>query len=129
MKPSPGRERARQAGAQQADRDADLAAGRAGQELAERDDIGIGCLVEPAAARDELVAEIAEMRDRAAEGGQAEPQEDEEDPPRAVGEVMSGMPVTTVIADALYCFCGRKSWLAKGELFGIWITIMPTLAL
>ena len=44
-------------------------------------------------------------------------------------EVVSDVPVTAVIAGALYCFCGRKSWFAKGELFGTWMTIMPTLAL
>jgi len=62
----PGGERARQTGAQDADRDADLAARWAGQKLAQRDDVGERRLVEPSAARDKLGAEIAEMRDRSA---------------------------------------------------------------
>ena len=51
-----------------------LAGRRAGQELIERDQVDIGLLVEPFAARDEFLAEIAEMRDRAAEAGHAEAQ-------------------------------------------------------
>ena len=49
-----------------------LAAGRTGQELRQRDQVGVGLLVEPFAALDEFVVEIAEMRDRAAEARQAE---------------------------------------------------------
>ncbi len=71
----PRREGAGQAGAEQAQRDADLAAGRPRQKLAERDDIDIAALVEPFAARDELGAEISEMRHRAAEARHAQPQE------------------------------------------------------
>jgi hypothetical protein len=56
-----------------------LAARRARQELAERDEIAEGPLVEPAAPHDELNAEIAEMGDRAAEAGQAELREDAQD--------------------------------------------------
>jgi NAD(P)-dependent dehydrogenase (short-subunit alcohol dehydrogenase family) len=63
-------------GAQHADRDRDLAARGPGQKLAQRDDVGEGRLVEPFAPCDELAAVIAEMCDRAAERGQAEPQED-----------------------------------------------------
>src|SRR5262249_56048838 len=46
---------------------------------AERDQIGVALVVEPAAAVDELFAKIAEMRHRPAEGGQPEPQERGED--------------------------------------------------
>ena len=63
------------AGAHQADREAGLARRRAGQELAQRDEVGIGALVEPAPALDELGAEVAEMRDRPAEAGQPQSQE------------------------------------------------------
>ena len=73
-KPDPGGQRARQTGAQDAEAHADLAARRAGQELAQRDDIGIAVLVEPFAALDAFGAEIAEMRDRPAKAGQTEPQ-------------------------------------------------------
>src|SRR5262249_55472397 len=69
---------ARHAGAQQAGADADLARRRPRQELAERDEIDIGALVEPAAALDELGVKIAEMRDRPAERGQAELEKDRE---------------------------------------------------
>src|SRR6516165_3407707 len=60
---------------QQADGETHLARGRPGQELAERDQIGVALVVEPAPPVHELLAEIAEMRDRSAEGGQPEPQE------------------------------------------------------
>ena len=49
-----------------------LTARRARQELAECEKIGESALVEPAALDDEGVAEIAEMRHRPAEAGQAE---------------------------------------------------------
>src|SRR5262249_6514524 len=75
----PGRERAEIAGARQADRQSDLAARRPWQELAERNQIGIGLFIEPLPAHDELVVEVAEMRDRAAEAGEPEPQKDEQD--------------------------------------------------
>ena len=75
----PGRERAEIACAHEADGEADLAARRSGQELAERDEIAEGPLVEPAALDDERVAEIAEMRHRPAEAGQAEFEEHAED--------------------------------------------------
>ena len=44
---------------------------RPGQELAKRDEVGEGGLGEPAAPRHERGAEIAEMGDRPAEGGEA----------------------------------------------------------
>src|SRR5205807_957836 len=77
----PGRHRTEQAGAHQSDRDPGLAAGRAGQELPQRDDVGIGAVVEPFAALDEFGAVVTEMGDRSAEAGQAEPQEDAQDFP------------------------------------------------
>ena len=55
-----------------------MAAGRAGQELAEPDEISIGVFVEPAAAHDELLPEISDVRDRPAEAGEAQLQEGEE---------------------------------------------------
>ena len=68
----PRGESAEQAGAQDADRHADLTAGRAGQELAERDEIGVLRFVDPAPPHDVLVAEVAEVRDRSAERGEAQ---------------------------------------------------------
>ena len=77
--------RAEQPAAQQPEREADLAAGRAGQELAERHEVGIARLVDPAPAQHELVAEVAEMRDRAAERGQPELEEGAEHLARRAG--------------------------------------------
>ena len=71
----PGRQGSGIAAAQKADGDAHLARGRPGQELAERDQVGVALVVEPAPPVHELLAEIAEMRDRSAEGGQPEPKE------------------------------------------------------
>ncbi len=68
-KPKPGGKGARKAAAQQAQRDADLAARRSGQELAQRHDVGVARFIKPAAARDKLITEIAEMRDRPAKRG------------------------------------------------------------
>ena len=61
--------------AENAEGKADLAGGRSRQKLAERDQVRIGRLVEPFAAHDELIPVIAEMGDRAAEGGQPQLQE------------------------------------------------------
>ena len=72
----PGREGTGVTGAQKADRNAHLARGRTGQKLAERDEIGIAAVVEPAPPRDEFLAKIAEMGDRTAKGGQTQAQED-----------------------------------------------------
>src|SRR5690606_35800422 len=71
--------RARIAGAQQTEGKAGLAARRTRQELAERHEIGVARLVDPSAARHELVAEVAEMRDRTSEGRHAEFEESEKD--------------------------------------------------
>ncbi len=59
-------------GAQHADRNADLTARRAGKELAQRHDVGILRLVDPPTSDDVLLAEVAEVGDRPAEGGQPE---------------------------------------------------------
>ena len=64
-----------------AERFADLAAGRFRQELRQRDEGGVGRLVAPTALADELGAELAEMRDRSAERGQAVAQKGGEDLP------------------------------------------------
>ena len=55
----PRRKSARQTGTHHAENDTDLTACRAGKELAERDNIGVGSFVEPLAALDEFGAEIA----------------------------------------------------------------------
>ena len=77
-KAGPGREPAAIAGAHQADGKSDLAAGGSRQELAQTHEIGIGLLVDPMAAYDELVAEIPDMSDRSAKAGDAELEEDEQ---------------------------------------------------
>lgn len=71
----PGRECAERPGAQEPECEADLARSRAWKELAERDQIGIARLVDPAAAHYELVAKVAEMRNWPAKGGDTELQE------------------------------------------------------
>src|SRR5262249_44306424 len=72
---APGRQGPGIPAAQQADGDAHLARGRPGQERAERDQVGVALVVEPGPPAHELLAEIAEMGDRSAEGGQPEPKE------------------------------------------------------
>jgi hypothetical protein len=69
----------RQSGAKQADRESDLAARGAGQELAQAHEVCIRVLVEPAPLHDEFIAEVTEMSDGTAEAGQAELQEYEQD--------------------------------------------------
>jgi hypothetical protein len=75
----PGGKQSRIARALQPDRHADLAGGRAGQELAERHEIGIGLIADPVPALHECLAEISEMGDRSTERGQAKAEEDAED--------------------------------------------------
>ena len=75
----PGGKAAESAGTHQSEREPDLAARRAGQELAQRDEIGIGLLVEPAPAHHEFVAEIADMSDRTAEAADPQFEEDQQD--------------------------------------------------
>ena len=76
--PEPRHQRSRQAGAQVAQSDPDLAACRARQQLAQRHQLRVGILPEPATARDEFVPKVREVSDRTAERRQAEPQEDSE---------------------------------------------------
>ena len=73
----PCRHHARQPRTQQPDPHPHLAARGTGQKLRQRHEIGIGAVVEPAAALDELVAEIAQMRDRPTERRKPQTQEDE----------------------------------------------------
>src|SRR3954465_9948953 len=49
------------------------------QELAECNEIGIGLLIEPAATHNELIMEVAEMRDWFAKTREAETQEGKKD--------------------------------------------------
>ena len=60
------------AGAMDADRDPELARGRAGQQVRERHQLGELRIVEPAPAGDVLLAEVADVGHGPAEGGQAE---------------------------------------------------------
>src|SRR5262249_25160383 len=71
----PGGKRPRNAGAHETDADADLARRRPGQELAQRDEVGVGGLLKPGTARDDLGAEIAEVGDRPAERREPELEE------------------------------------------------------
>jgi hypothetical protein len=77
-KAGPRRQTAAIAGAHQADGKSDLTAGGARQELAQPHEIGISLLVDPAAAHDELVAKIPDVSDRSTEGGDTEPEENEQ---------------------------------------------------
>jgi len=63
----PGGRAAERAGAVQANAEADLAGGGAGQELGQADKLGEGYVVQPAAADHQFLPEIAEMRDRPSE--------------------------------------------------------------
>jgi hypothetical protein len=72
---APRRHAAQPAGARQAEAHADLAARRPGKELAQRHQVREAAVVEPATALHELGAEVAQVRHRPAEGGQAEFQE------------------------------------------------------
>ncbi len=99
--PGPGRKAAEIAGAHEADRKAGLAAGGTGQELGEADEVGIGAFVEPGAPDNEFVAEIAKMRDRPAERGEAEPEKDAQDFERRAGRRTHG-------ADALPSFTAMQ---------------------
>ncbi|MNT28426.1 hypothetical protein D3C72_1641130 [compost metagenome] len=80
----PRRQRARIARARQPQRDAGLAAGRARQALAQRNHVGVGGLADPAAAAHQFLAEVRQVRDRPAEGGESQPQEDQEHGQRSV---------------------------------------------
>ena len=56
-------------------RNANLAAGRPGQKLAQCDQVRVSRVLDPSAPFDELVPEITDMRDRSAERGDTKPQE------------------------------------------------------
>ena len=83
-KAQPGGQRACMAGTPIAQRHADLAAGRAGQKLAQRHQIGISAVAQPLAPLDEFGAEVAQMRHRPAKRGQAQAQKNPEYRPRTV---------------------------------------------
>ena len=72
----PGCERPGQPRGGEADSHADLAARGARCELAERDEIRVRPVVQPLPPRDEFLAEIAQVRDRPAEGGEPELEKD-----------------------------------------------------
>ncbi|MNT57666.1 hypothetical protein D3C72_1950530 [compost metagenome] len=74
----PGRQHARPACPSQADRHADLAAGRPGQELAQGHQVRIGVVVQPVAPVHEFAAEIPEMSHRTAERRESQAQKDQE---------------------------------------------------
>ena len=79
---------ARKPGLREPDADSNLAGGRPRQHLAERDEVRIGAVLDPAPARDEGLAKIADVRDRPAERGQSQQEKGREDgrrglPPRA----------------------------------------------
>ena len=54
----------------------DLAAGRPREKLAQADQVAVGVFVHPFAADDDVLAEVAEVRDRATKGGQSQARED-----------------------------------------------------
>jgi hypothetical protein len=70
--PDPGRDAAEHSSPPRADRDPELAARRSGQCLGQCDEVGEGRLIEPVPLLDVFAAEIADVRDRPAERGQAE---------------------------------------------------------
>jgi hypothetical protein len=72
-------ERAEQSATEKSNREANLAAGRTGQELAKPYNVGVGGLIKPFAANDELVAEISQVGNRPAERSAAQPQKAEKD--------------------------------------------------
>jgi len=74
----PRRQTTERTGAQHPDREPELARRRAGQELDERHQIGEVGVVQPPAARDVRLAEVADVRGRAAERRQPEPERDAE---------------------------------------------------
>jgi hypothetical protein len=62
-----------------ADGDAELAARRSGQRLAQRDEVAEGGVIEPSPPLDVFPAEVADVGDGAAERRQPEPQGSKED--------------------------------------------------
>ena len=70
--PQPADDAAEPSGPKRSDRDPELAAGRTGERLAEREEVGEARLIEPPAALDVLAAEVGDVGDRPAERRQAE---------------------------------------------------------
>jgi hypothetical protein len=68
-------EAAGHAGTPHPEREGNLAARGAGQELAQGDEVRIGCVVQPAAPLNDFPAEISEMGNRASKRRQAELEE------------------------------------------------------
>ena len=93
----PRRQRAKRACPQQPQRKTDLAGGRTGKKLAERHEIGITRLIDPFAPNDQLIAEITEMGDGTAEGGDPEFQEGYEN--------LAGRAVLMAVRFGLHCLC------------------------
>lgn len=70
-----------------------LGRGRAGQKLAERQDLGIGFVADPLPALDQFFAEIAQMGDRAAETCQAKFQKRHKNLEQLVVALHAGVPM------------------------------------
>jgi hypothetical protein len=85
---NPCREAAKITGAHETKREPDLAACRPRQELAQRHQIGVSLLAEPAPFDDELLPEIADVRDWAAEAAYAELRESAQNLERGPGSLM-----------------------------------------
>ncbi len=83
----PGCKPARNARPPRPDGDAQLAAGRTRQELAEGHQVREALLVEPATALDVLPSEVPDVRDRPAERGQPQPQRRREDLRHRAGRI------------------------------------------
>ena len=94
----PGRHRAGESRLREADADPHLAGGGPRQHLAERDEVGIGAILDPAPARDEGLAEIADMRDRPAERGQPQQEEGNEYPRHGLAPRAAARPARAVRA-------------------------------
>lgn len=82
MKPVQRRQRPFHARPKIADADTDLAARRSRKKLTQGDEVGIAVLGHPPAPFNEFRTKIAKVRDRAAERGEPQTQENEEHAPR-----------------------------------------------
>jgi hypothetical protein len=74
-----GNHRAEPTSPDQSQREAELTARRTGQELAQRHELCVLRVINPAPAGDELTVHVPQVRDRPTERGQAEFQECDED--------------------------------------------------
>ncbi len=90
-KRGPRRQRAEKARAHQPNGKPNLAARRPRQKLAERHEIRVSALVQPAPAHDKCLTKVTEVRNRPAKRGQTEPQEDEEHLPRRAPSSVGGL--------------------------------------